>query len=124
MGDILAVLLGKAYKDGMSEKELEKITKEAWILSPTKVKNIKYIIGIKNKEIKSIYKVNGYRKEKKRYAFDVEKVDIKTEQEIKNVLDNQVSFVKPNPVRYLNSEDFEITIKDGYNNLGEGQRKK
>ncbi len=105
MDDILAVSLNKTYKEGLSEKDLEDITRQAWRIDNKKVGNIKYIVGIKNKEIKSVYKIKRY--EPIKYRFYVEKADSNMEKAIRNTFNNTVSFRPSGDIRYLNSEDLK-----------------
>lgn len=112
MKDILAVCLRQTYKKGIGPGDLKNITTSAWRIDKRKIQDIKYIVGIKDKEIKSIYKVKSVKEIKDdfnrtRYCFDVyDELDNSIERMIKNNFNNKIKF-NGNPVRYFAIEDLK-----------------
>lgn len=120
--DILIVNINKTYKDkyiydengNLNEKYIKDSTRESWRLKKELVEdnNIKYIIGIKNGEIKSVYGVIKYYKvprlngkQKERYGFEVKDLNNEIKEKIINGIYNKKILLKQVRIKYLRSED-------------------
>lgn len=107
MKDILAVSLNKSYRENISKEDLERITRGNWRIAKNNIEHIKYIVGVKNKNIKSIYKINNYCKHEKRYCFEVGEVDNSIYKGINEKFNNKDELRMYGAIRYLNSEDLK-----------------
>lgn len=110
--NVLAVCINNTYKENIKnnatlskeekDKKLKEITAKSWRVRENKLADIEYIIGISDKKIESVYKVEGSKKAKdlKRIDFKVNKVDETIEEKIREKYkDTEIKFY--GPIKYL-----------------------
>lgn len=121
--DILIVNLRVTYNDkdiydenGMIKKDyLKQITSEYWLVDYEQAVKVKYVIGIKDGDIKSIYKSNPSKmdaidgifngKHEIRIKFELEDLDDRTKDKIKYGLIKKKVKLEEYTTMYLRSED-------------------
>ncbi len=120
--DILIVNLRISYNDeniydengNLDENEIKNCTRGDWYLDYFQAQEVQYIVGIKDREIKTVYRVtnnepikpdehNGYKEI--RYRFEVEDLDNETKEKIINGIYNNKVKLGQYTTMYLRSED-------------------
>ncbi|WP_164214787.1 AAA family ATPase [Virgibacillus sp. YIM 98842] len=101
--DTALIKIGVSYKEEMPAKELYNATRSAWIIDEKKLESgqLKYFCAVYNNQIKEIYELKDYKKNKEgRYVLEGKLADEQLRNKLIHLDVSRVHTSRGNPIKY------------------------